>query len=473
MAESGLTHVPEQENSIRAAPPGCEVSGSCIGARVSPVAWLRGRLARVLRPGERPGEHSEGGFTMAETLVTVLLFGIVTTPLAGVFTSGFQAAAGAAQRTDAVGIATSGISLVESLPYSKAGFYADQPGYQASYDGAPTVTIASSTPAGYTPPIVPVRSETVGPITYTVTTAIVWAGASSATSDTSVPYADAYKEAFVTASWTESGSTQSVTEKTLVYSGALGPYSGPEGGSGSTTGTSGTLGSPELAAASVPAAPAGESEVYLSWSMPPGTAAGYFVVEWSTNAAMASGSLQASPHEASSVTSYDVAGLSAGTTYFFEVVAYQGGTGQSLASNQVNATTDSSSSSTCTLGAFTVMGQTSGNTGKTYLNSDGTMSENLSLVLDTSGSCSGPFSVAASPQGSTTPDPGSPYALPIANSGQWSGAVDSAGQAGWALGEHSFTVDLSGLPVSPPVAQTFLVCSYLPASERSSSQNQC
>jgi hypothetical protein len=467
------------------ASPRCSVPARSFGARVGPPAGpcgtmpaqrrRRGSVAAWLRR-QPPRDRREGGFSMAETLLTVMIFGVVTTPLAGMFNGAFSAAAGAAQRTQAVALASSGLALVESVPYSKAGFYADQVGYQPSYDGAPTVTIANTTPGGYLPSVVPVRTETVGTIAYTVTTEIVWVGATSAIGGSTSSYAEAYKEAFVTAAWREGGSWQTVTEKTILYSGALGPYSGPAGGSGGSGGSSSgatELGAPELADPSVPAAPAGESEVDLSWAMPPGTSASYFVVEWSTDPAMPADDLQASPHQASGTSSYDVTGLSAGTTYFFEVVAYQGGTGDYLASNQVQATTTSSSSTACSLGSFTVMGQTSGNTGKTYLNPDGTMSENLTLVLDTSGSCSGPFSVFASPVDSDTADPGAPYPLPVASAGQWSGVVDSAGQSGWALGEHSFVVELNGSPVSPPVAQTFLVCSYLPPSERSSSQNQC
>lgn len=421
----------------------------------------------------RSSGDSEAGFSMAEALVTVMILGVLTTPLAGVFNSGFTAAADASQRTDAVALATSDLALVRSLPYSKVGFYADQNGYEPSVGSMTTVTLGSTTPAGYVPQIVPVSTSKVGTITFEVSTEIVWAAASGALPGSPTSYSQAYKEAMATVSWGSASTPQSVTEQTIIYSGALGAYSGPGSDATGSGSGGGMLGAPQLAAAQVPASPAGESEVGLTWSMPPGTSAGYFVVEWSTDPAMPSSSLQASPHESSSVTSYTVQGLSAGSTYFFEVVAYQAGDSATMASNQVEATTDSSSSSTCSLGSFTVMGQTSGNTGKTYLNPDGTMSEDLTLALDTTGSCPGPYSVMAEPSGTTTADPGAPYVLPTASSGQWIGTVPSAGETGWALGEHSFVVMFDGSPVSPPVGQTFLVCAYLPPSEQSSSQNQC
>ena len=139
----------------------------------------------------------------------------------------------------------------------------------------------------------------------------------------------------------------------------------------------------------------------------------------------------------------------------------------------------------CSIISLTVTGASSANTGKTYLTSNGLMSENLDLATGLIGCQNGTVQVSASPVGSSLSDPGSPYTLTLQSSAnaqagssasssqgaQFVGTVYSAGQSGWVTGQHLFNVVYDGSDVG--VSASILVCAWMPPSERSSSQNEC
>jgi|GEM_PF-3844525 len=439
-------------------------------------------------PGQTPGPvhrarrrasdwRAEHGFTLIEVTIALGLLGIALVPVTGMVLSGLKAATTANHISDAMGVATGALSQAQAVPYGQIGFYANQTGYVASYGGQPTVTLGSTVPPNVTPPLSPVSTQTVGNTSFTVDLYITWANAAGPTTN----YPEAYKLVTAVVSWaTPLGGTTTYTEHTIVYPGGLGSYAGPAAGTGGGN-AGGAPQSATITSATVPAAPAGQGEIDVTWSTP--SQPGYYVVEWSTQAGNLpaadatndppnNGTVQASPHQPATATSYAVQGLTPGTTYWIEVLSYSTDGTQWASSNEMSATTLSSSSG-CQLVSFTVSGATSGNTSKTYLNNNGTMSENLNLVLSAAGSCSGTTYTVAPAPGSSATDPGSPYTLTAVSSTQWTATVLSSGQAGWVTGEHSFELYAGGTQLSPPVAQSFLVCAWTPPGQRSSSSSQC
>ncbi len=427
----------------------------------------------------------EQGFTLVEQVIALAVVAIVLVPIAGMVYSGMAGAASSRHVGDATGLASAQLAHAGAIPYQDLGFYGDQPGVVSTYQGQQTVVLAATTPSGGTPQVVPVQSTTVGTVNYTVDTAVVWADAAGP----SGPYPQAYKRVYAVVSWHEGTGTEQVTENTLVYPGSIGPYTGP--GSQSPDNPVTSVSDPAGLGASVPSVPGsptdpGATEVDLSWSAP-GSDPGYYVVEWATAPNVlpaagtsgtggpgSSGMFQSSPHEPGTATVFAVQSLTSSTQYWFEVVAWTStGTSWAVSTSQVTATTDPPPSDPpCTMSGLTVTGASSGNTGKTYLSRSGSMSENLDLVVGSTGSCTGATVtvVGAAPGGGT--DPGSPYALAGSGS-QWTATVPSAGQSTWPTGQHTFTVELNATPVAPPLAQSLVVCSYIAPGQRSGAQNQC
>jgi prepilin-type N-terminal cleavage/methylation domain-containing protein len=429
---------------------------------------------------ESADPHREHGFTLVEVIMSMGVIGVTAIPTAGVFMSSFSASAEAVHRDAAVGVATSGLGNIQSLPYAEIGCYADQVGYQATYSVGSTtyntVAIATTTPVGYTPPIVPQRTQTVGAITYTITTNIVWTDASGVLSGDQGTYANAYKAAYVTATWNESGSTDTVTESSLVASPTAGPCSTSNCTSG--TGQSYTPYTPNDLQVVVPSGSAGETELVGSWQVLDtfGSCPGYFVVSWSTQAGdtlhpqSSSTDQQVASCPSGYTWTYTMTGLASGTTYYVWVTSYSpDGSQQESTGAQVSAETSTSSSSTCVPESLSVSGVTSGSTTKTYLKQDGAMSEDLKLTYATSGPCSGPYTVTSVLGGTSTDDPGSPYngVLTSASGGVFTATLPTGTDNQlWALGDHTFTVQ-----DADNTGHTFLVCAY--TTTPSSSPTQC
>ncbi len=174
-------------------------------------------------------------------------------------------------------------------------------------------------------------------------------------------------------------------------------------------------------------------------------------------------------------------------TYTWQVGQNEQGNGDcnQTSTTSCNDNGNANESSGCSIISLTATGASSANTGKTYLTQNGLMSENLDLAASAVGCQNGTIQVSASPVGSSSSDPGSPYMLTLQSSAnaqagssasasqgaQFVGTVYSAGQSGWVTGQHLFNVvyDGSGAGVSASI----LVCPWMPYSERSSSQNEC
>jgi hypothetical protein len=100
------------------------------------------------------------------------------------------------------------------------------------------------------------------------------------------------------------------------------------------------------------------------------------------------------------------------------------------------------------------------------------MTENLVLNVAITGPCSWVVSVRSVLHGTSTPDPGAPFALSgPAGGGQWSATVLSTGQANWSLGTHDMTIVVGATVTS--VSHGLLVCAWTPPGQRSSSATVC
>ena len=156
------------------------------------------------------------------------------------------------------------------------------------------------------------------------------------------------------------------------------------GGPASTTTTTTVLNpsAPVLNAITGLPDPAGETQIPLSWSQPAGGAAvTSYSIEYSTSASFPAGNFSVVSLLSPSITNYTVTSLTANTTYYFEIIAYAG-------ANSAQPRTCSrsrrcrSAAPTCTLGQLNVTGATSLSTTGTILQTNGKMSENLTLVVD-------------------------------------------------------------------------------------------
>ena len=427
------------------------------------------------------------------------VFGVTLIPTTGIFFGGMQAAAASNVRSDAVGVAASTLAQVRALPYNLVGFYLGQsnfvltcPSSVAACATQSTVQLGSGTgPVGAFAPVAPLT--TIGATTFTVTTYITWANANvplgtcAATTSTCL---QAYKEATVVVSWGgKNRLAGSVTESTLVYPGGQGQYTAAGGTHGAGNSCPGSpsppIGVTAAAATNMSDTPdPGEYEVNLSWT-PVALASEpcYYVVDVAplnadlpaTCASAPGSSVQASPWQPGTAASYTVtSGLTPGTQYFFAVIAYNSDGSQcamSSTSPPVSATTDSAPPpTTCTVSSFTVTAVPSQSTAKTYEVNSGVMSDNLNLVVSTSGSGCSNLTVQGTLVNSTTQDPGSPYTLSAGTGGQYTYTVPSSGVS-WTTGQHVFVV-YSGT-TNTGQQQSIEVCAHAGNGQKTNTPNVC
>src|SRR4051812_49527529 len=93
------------------------------------------------------GPTSESGFTIVEIVVAMAVLAMVMAPLASVFWSAMRTAGAAAHRTDGSSIASREIEGMRAVPYSQVGFFADQPGVAATFEGLTTVSLGGTSPS--------------------------------------------------------------------------------------------------------------------------------------------------------------------------------------------------------------------------------------------------------------------------------------------------------------------------------------
>ncbi len=447
---------------------------------------------------------------MLELLIAMSIIIIAVVPLTNVIWSGLRTAATSSHRTDAFALAARETEGLHADPYALVGFYGDQAA--SPWKSNPTVVIGScsvSCLTPFAPLILPAATAVIAGVTYSIARYLYWAEAQGLNNgSTSTTFAQAYKATTITVGWIDVSGHHTLEQDSIVYPGGLGLYAGPGGSSAPTTSTTVpplAPGAPVLALAGLqPASPQDQQEIDLT-IIPPltgGAIDGYYV-QWSTDLVFPAPAQ--SPQLPPTSTSYAVQGLAAGTTYFVRVFAGNA-TGQSPYSLVLPATTASvpvvtttvapsttvpvvttippttlpttttttlptttTTTVACTLGAFTI---TTSTTGKTYLNKNGTMSENVILNLTVNGACPWLATVVSVLHGTLTSDPASPYLLVgPATGGQWSATVSSSNQAGWSVGTHDMTIILRGTATS--VTHGLLICAWKAPGQRSSSSTTC
>jgi type II secretory pathway pseudopilin PulG len=395
--------------------------------------------------------QADDGYTLVEIVVAVGVLGIVMLPLASVFYWSATADAANRENGDAIAIANGFLAKANAISYADLGFYENQFGTPPltipSYNGQPAVDLGASPAAGDSAQV-PVTStpEQVGTVVYSEHTYVVWVNGSGGKSY-------AYKQVYAVVSWPESGHTAQIVQSVLVYPGGLGTYTGPE--NNAPSGTTGTPDNVSGLSASVPADPAGETEVNLSWDAPQDPT-GFYAAVWAPSQSdlatpATSGTdgswkpavaTNASAQILGSATSYTVTGLAPTTSYWFEIVAFSSdGVQWAISQTWVNATTLTPPVQPCTLNTLSVSqsGQSAGQA--LVAKSNGYLMAAISITVTYSGSCtsgSDTVKVSATSSGS---DSGSPYTLTWGAS-QYTYTLCPA--AGFSTGTHTYTVTHNG-----------------------------
>jgi prepilin-type N-terminal cleavage/methylation domain-containing protein len=418
--------------------------------------------------------ESEAGFTIVELVVALAILAMTLAPLCGVFWSAMRTAGVAAHRTDGASIASREIEAMRAIPYAQVGFYDDQTGYVATYEGHASVSLGSTSPSsgaltpkiqpqqpdpfaatGFAPDPEPENASPIvqGGVSYSVERHIVWIDAQ----DSSSSYTQAYKRLTVIVTWKDRAGSHEVRQDSILYPGGLGKFNGAMGGTSTTTTTTAVLNpsAPVLNPITGLADPAGQTQIPLTWSQPAGGAAvtSYSIV-YSTSSTFPSGSISLVTGLAPSITNYTVTSLTADTTYYFEVIAYAGS--NTATSNAESFATLPVTVATCQLGALSVTGATTLSTTGTILQTNGKVGENLALSMTTTGTCPHSYSVKAVDP-TNAADPGSPYAL-TGNAGTFTATVPSNGSKSWAIGVHTFTVWDVTTNSATTVVKTFKIC---------------
>jgi prepilin-type N-terminal cleavage/methylation domain-containing protein len=437
----------------------------------------------------------QAGFTLIELVIALGLMAIIAASLSGVFYAAMKTAGASAHRSDGASIASREVEAIRSFQYSDIGFYADQTGYVATFTDPDTnqtlttVTLGSTTPStdpgniqpltpdsaaatNFIPDPDPTNAQPIveGGVKYSVQRYIGWANAQ----DPSTSYDKAYKRTVVFVSWTDTAGSHTIHQSSIVYPGGQGKYVGPEGVASSTT-TSTTVnltpGQPTLNAITVP----GAGSLGLTWTAPgSGAAVTSYTIEYSTDPSFPAGNFTAIGNPAtntlaSGITTYTLTGLADSTTYYVEIIAYNGTNAGNPSASQ-SATTPAPPP-TCTFGPLNVADAKTKSTTGTILTKQGKMSADLTLNWSTSGSgsdgaghaCGDAFQVKSVNAGGGA-DPQNNTTLTSGGGGAYSGTVNSSNKSGWATGVHAFTVWDVTTNSSTSVVKTFTVCANGAAS---------
>ena len=417
-----------------------------------------------MRAVGRRRDVDESGMALLEVGVALAVLGTLLLPLANLFYGGETVAASNRDFGDAIAIANGQLAQAQGTTYADLGFYENQFGTPpltiSGYNGQPAVDLGASPPTGVSPQTQPTSTpQQVGSIVYTATNYVVWVDGSGGDSY-------AYKQVYAVVSWTQDGHNTQATQSILVYPGGLGKYTGPQnntpGGPPPAPDNVGEL------AVTVPADPAGETQVNLAWTAPQDPA-GYYVAAWvpdpggqnnlavpdttGTSSAWAPTGSSTSGSILGTATSFTVTGLASSSAYWFEIVAFSSAGDQwAVSQTWVTATTLTPPPQPCTLNTLTVSqaGQASGQASVAKTN--GQLIQPITMTVTYSGTCvsnADAVTVAATSSGA---DPGSPYALAWA-ANQYTYSLCPTN--GFITGTHTYTVSHNGTATNLTVQVSF------------------
>ena len=91
----------------------------------------------------RVTRDDEAGFTLVETMVALVVIAIVFAAMAGFLITSIKAQAANERRVRAAQVGNQAVEDLRALPWDVLGFYATDAGYEATYNGAETVTLAT------------------------------------------------------------------------------------------------------------------------------------------------------------------------------------------------------------------------------------------------------------------------------------------------------------------------------------------
>ena len=372
----------------------------------------------------------ESGFTLVElmTSMTVLAIGIVST--ASVIMSALDVGSQGNTRARAVAVATREADSMRAVPYDRLGFASTQSGFVSLFEGGTTVQVTDPILEPVGPPAVS------GGTSFGVRRHITWADANSATT-TGLTYAEAYKRIAVIVTWTDRSGGHEARQDAIVYPGGRGPYTGPQGSvTTTTTPAVGSPAAPVAVTATVPLDSRGTDTVSLAWtptalSVP---AVATWVIQYSTNGFAGSNIFEVTDSQPAATPSFDVTGLSAGTTYRFRVAGRSSSGAMSAWTSSNQVTTSAASGDSCQLGTATI---TPGaikrqSASSTFLRQDATVSVNTNNIGT---NCAGLRLVYSPTASSGTKTDW----LTQTAGGLWTGTIDGDSTS-WDTGTHQITI---------------------------------
>jgi prepilin-type N-terminal cleavage/methylation domain-containing protein len=296
----------------------------------------------------RAEARGDGGFTMVEMVVALLILAIVMSAFGPTFIGMMRASASTDQRSVADSLAVAASENVRALPYYEVGY--------SSTHGNPTYCSGSN----------PVQTDVVGPmdtmatqqtlqhITYTIQSCAYWVSASDTSSQ-------AYKESVVTVLW-GSSNVYKYQQTSAIYPGGESTY--VQGGAADNftpTTIAGAMTPPPAPVANPTALDSGDPTTIVDVDWQPVTFSYpvlYQIEYWSGSGVgrpaqpSATQIVSGAPDGGTGLV-FQVSGLTPGTPYNFDVVAISG-TQTSAPSNVVTATTNTAVTTTCTLNSINI-----------------------------------------------------------------------------------------------------------------------
>lgn len=391
-------------------------------------------------------DSREGGFTLVEMMVALLVLAIVLAAVAPAFWGSLKATAATDQRSVADGLAVAASEQIRALPYYQVG-YSSTPSYCT---GSSPVVFPYSTPmSGFA------ATQTVRGTTYQVQSCVYWVTASDGSSE-------AYKQSIVTILWGPSDQYK-YTQTSALYPGGESPYATSGAASNfepTTTVATGTAPpAPPIANSAIPYQTSStdtttpQTTIDVNWQPVNYTSTVSYNIEyWTGSTTRPAGGagvsnatpqpVSGSPNSSTSPASldYQVGSLAPGTTYYFDVVAVSGSQ-VSQPSNVVQAQTYTASGSPCAVCSINV-------TPSRPVTKNGSPVgwSSLSVTVQTSLTCS-TLMVEYGVNGSNGQPQGPLTGVTLADSG--GSCVGSATQSSWALSTYGFVVYQNGSQYVP------------------------
>lgn len=419
-------------------------------------------------------DRREGGFTLIEMVIAMLIMAIVLSALAPGFYGLMRATSTTNYRSIADGIAIQASEQMRSVPYYEVGYYTTPSGCPDGDGGTPAVVLASSIPA---PLAGMATTKSVNGVTYTIQRCVNWIDASNGD-------AQAYKQAVITVSWTVNRVSGQVTQTSALYPGGETYTYAQTGGS-----TDFAPGGPPttVAAGSTPQPPTVTSvapdtgtdptqNLLVSWTAPTSgpTSNITYEVFWTTDDPGRTDpypqfSNQAGYNEqiVSNGTSTDIT-VGPATTAWVQVYTVYAST-LSAQSNTMSGTTNAGSAASCTLTGITVTPDGT-STSPVVLDDTGSplyAPSVFTVSVTDSGPCTG-ITVGYNPSGcvlatvspapSGTCTPNSSLTLLPGSGGNGTVTATTPGGTVWSAGTQDFLVYLGGAIYAPVTEAQSYMC---------------